>query len=214
MGNTTINFRSKMRSLTNNILEGPVMYKLSQTLLGKRNCRVRYYEKNIRAKSGDRILDIGCGPGLALDYLPSVEYVGFDLNSHYIKYAQAKYPNSTKFYCEVVGPNIQLEPNHFDIVMANGVLHHLSDEDAIHLMKLAFDALKPGGRLVTFDGCFEENQNKIAKYLLSQDRGEFVRDQQGYESLFAKVFSKYQTEIRRDILRLPYTHIIIEGTKV
>jgi len=32
-----------------------------------------------------RVLDIGCGPGNILKLMPDTEYVGFDLNPHYIE---------------------------------------------------------------------------------------------------------------------------------
>ena len=71
----------------------------------------------------------------------------------------------------------------FDLVMAVGVLHHLNDNQSLALLKLAFNALKRGGRLITFDGCFVEGQSKISKFILSHDRGQFVRTQRKYTNL-------------------------------
>jgi len=42
--------------------------------------RILHVENYIRPRDGDRILDIGCGPGDILEFLPSVEYLGFDVN--------------------------------------------------------------------------------------------------------------------------------------
>ncbi len=58
--------------------------------------------ENIRAVAGDRILDIGCGPGDILDSPPPVDYYGFDLNDAYIRFARRKYSGRGKFYCRAV----------------------------------------------------------------------------------------------------------------
>jgi Methyltransferase domain len=58
-----------------------------------------------------------------------------------------------------------------DIVMANGVVHHLDDEDAERLFALASSLLKSGGRLVTIDPVLHANQGHVRRWLvLSQPR--------------------------------------------
>ena len=95
----------------------------------------------------------------------------------------------------------------FDVVLALGVLHHLTDSEAESLALLASSALKPGGRLLTFDGCYIPEQNPIARFLLSIDRGRFVREPRGYTSILEKAFAEvnYQVIHRKPI---PYTHFI------
>ena len=73
-----------------------------------------------------------------------------------------------RFVCQSVGEVITLaERDYFDIVLALGVLHHLDDDEALTLFQIARDAMKPGGRLVTIDGVWTDDQSHIAKYLLS-----------------------------------------------
>ncbi len=99
---------------------------------------------------------------------------------------------------------------YFDIVLALGVLHHLDDDEAVALFQLARDAMKPGARLVTIDGVWTDDQSEVVKYLLSRDRGRFVRSQDGYRELAAKVFSNIESVIRHDMLRIPYTVVILK----
>ena len=87
-------------------------------------------------------------------------------------------------------------------------------QHALQLCCLAEAALKPGGRFIIFDGCYLPSQSHIARYLLSRDRGQNVRDREGYTKIVSQVFSKdIVVSIRHDLLRIPHTHIILECTK-
>jgi SAM-dependent methyltransferase len=195
------------------ILSLPIAYRIFSGAIARKGWRALHVRENIRAAAGDRILDIGCGPGDVLDYLPDVDYHGFDLNERYIDFAKIKYRGRGQFYCRSVEKAfLPGEPHSYDIVTANAILHHLSDDEATTLFQLARHALKAGGRLVTFDGCYVEGQNKIARYLLSKDRGKYVRTTEGYLALARKTFANVDYKIYEDLLRLPYTHIVLQCT--
>ena len=49
---------------------------------------------------------------------------------------------------------------------------------------------------------------RIAKWLLDNDRGEFVRDRDGYDQVLRRAFGKVNLAIRDDYSRVPYTFII------
>ena len=67
--------------------------------------------------------------------------------------------------------------------MMNGVLHHIADEELRETLANVRDALKSDGILFTLDGCYREGQSRIAKWLLDNDRGEFVRNRDGYDQV-------------------------------
>ena len=195
------------------LLSHPLVYLMFQRLVGAENLRQRVVENYVRPKPGDRILDIGCGTADVLGHLPAVDYVGFDANPQYIQYAQEKFAGRGRFFCEDVSEEHQTEANSFDIVLAMGLLHHLSAEDSHKLFVLAHKALKVGGRLVTLDNCYTPDQSPIAKYLISRDRGEHLRTQEGFLQLARPVFANVQAHIHHDGLRIPYTHLIMEMRK-
>lgn len=170
-------------------------------------------ETYIRPKDGDKILDIGCGPGDILDFLPSVEYWGFDLNEKYITSARKRFSNRGQFFCKKVSRDAVPGEEIFDIVMACGIFHHLTDEEAIEMFELAHTLLKPGGRFITFDGVYVPDQSYFARLILSNDRGNYVRTEEQYRPIAQKYFADIQVSIRSDLLRLPYTHIIMECKK-
>ena len=102
--------------------------------------------------------------------------------------------------------------NYFDVAIANGLLHHLNDEESEKLIITANRVLKPGGRLVTIDNIFIKNQSLFARFLISKDRGQNVRTLDEYLKIGQNVFTKIEYQIMHDMLRIPYTHIIMTMT--
>jgi SAM-dependent methyltransferase len=156
------------------------------------------------------VLDLGCGPGDLLACLPACGYVGIDLDPGYIAAAKARYAGRGTFRCEPAEAVAGLEPGSFDLVVACGLLHHLTDAQALATLKVARRALRPGGRFVSLDGCFVPGQRRVDRWLLRRDRGEFVRDLPGYCRLAGAVFPVVVPVVRQDLLRIPYTHAILE----
>ena len=89
-------------------------------------------------------------------------------------------------------------------------VHHLEDEEAKQLFQIAHDALKPGGKLVTVDGVWTRDQSPAARWLLARDRGEHVRSEPEYVGIASRVFGRVKPTVRHDLLRIPYSHMILE----
>src|SRR5438477_2253165 len=194
------------------ILSNAGLYDLFQKVMGSGNGQSTFVSRYIRARTGDRILDIGCGTAGLLSFLPSVEYYGFDQDPGYINAATEKYRDrpGASFICGVVDESVVRSLGYFDIVVASGVLHHLDDPEAMKLAKLARAVLKEDGRLVTLDPGLVEGQSPIARFLARRDRGRNVRDVEGYRALMTPVFDSVAVDIRHDLGRIPYTHVIME----
>jgi len=182
-------------------------------MVGGQKATSIYVNEYVRPKSRDRILDIGCGPAETVKYFSDVEYIGFDHNPAYIEIAKRRFGNQGHFFCGKIDRVTLEEFGAFDLVLAVGVLHHLDDIASLSLFKLAYKVLKEGGRLVTYDGCFVEGQSGIAQFIISQDRGRFVRNKGEYLNLACQVFKNVKHELREDLLRIPYTHLIMECRK-
>jgi len=195
------------------LLDFPIAYRLFGKAIGGRRGRTIFVSEYLKPRAGDRILDIGCGEASILDYLPQVEYVGFDISPAYIAAATKHYGGRGRFYCRAVTPDTIDEIGTFDIALANGVLHHLTDAESLDLFQLAFRALKNEGRLVTFDGCYLPQQSPIARYLLKADRGKFVRTPEQYLAIARKHFPVVNNAVRQDLLAIPYAHFIMECVK-
>ena len=98
----------------------------------------------------------------------------------------------------------------FDRVLAFGVVDHLDDAGAENLFRSAASALKPTGRLVTIDGVFTEPQGRLARVVIAYDRGQYVRRQDAYTRLARTAFANVEPTIRHDLLRIPYTHCVLD----
>lgn len=194
------------------VLSHPKVYDAFQKLMGARRGRLEFAEKFIRARLGDRVLDVGCGTARILEHLPEVEYWGYDISPRYIAAAKERFGNRGRFFCREFGES-ELEhlPN-VDLVLAIGVLHHLDDNEAITFLRLANRVLRPGGRLVSIDPCFTADQNALAHLLVSRDRGRNVRTHDEYLKLAREAFTNVRGEVRHRIWT-PYTHWIMECTR-
>jgi SAM-dependent methyltransferase len=191
------------------ILALPGVYSVFRRMIGGGGVTV-YVAEHIRPQLGNRILDVGCGPGDILDYLPAVDYVGLDCSAEYIHSARNRFGSRGRFVLARISEADVDRPGTYDLVLATGVLHHLDDSEALALFRLARQALQPDGRLVTLDGCYEQGQATLARLLLRMDRGKFVRKRAAYVELASQVFPVVETRVRHDLLRMPYTHLIME----
>jgi SAM-dependent methyltransferase len=202
-----------MVSYLDRVLNHPMVYLALQNALGAQRLRSACVEV-LAPRSGERILDLGCGPAYILEYMPPVTYYGFDTAPQHIDYARRKYPNKGKFYCEEFTDAClrTLEP--FDAVILMGLLHHLTNDSCHDILDLARQALKVGGRMVTLDPCFVPGQSRISRFVAAHDRGRFVRDQQSYTALVKDHFDHVTEKIVSNIGRIPSTEIIMRLDKL
>jgi SAM-dependent methyltransferase len=195
-------------------LKAPFLYNLFQDAIGGNALRRKFIQSHVRAKPGDKVIDIGCGPAQILPWLPDVEYLGFDISRQYIASAQRRHGNRGTF---LVGDTKSLrDDSRFpdaDIVIALGVLHHLDDEDAALCIRFAYDALKQKGRFVCLDACWIPNQGLFSRYVMSHDRGRNVRTEQQYRQLAAKVFRNVDAWVDTKPMRIPYVTVVLECEK-
>lgn len=202
-----------MSQITNGvraILSNPIFYDSFQSLMGTPSIRQELVNDFMHENHVMRVLDIGCGTADIVGILPEgVTYFGYDISASYINSAKLKYGSRGYFHCGLfdVAQANRLQP--VDLVIANGVLHHLSDVEATNLFELAKLVLKPSGRVITVDPCFIPNQNPLARFLIDHDRGQNVRTAEAYRSLPSSYFGKVSGKIRHRS-PIPYTDWVME----
>lgn len=193
------------------------VYKLFQNAVGATRGRKWVSDHFWKVQAGQKVVDIGCGPGNALQHLPKgVKYVGFDVSEEYIGHARARFAGDPdKLF--IVGSAEDFltalpEPmRDADLVILSGLLHHLDDAQALTALKLAKAAMGMRGRMVSLDGCFLIKQARLAHWVVSQDRGKNVRTEPQWKALVGKVFPDFETYILTGLDRTPYTYILMQA---
>lgn len=200
-----------MSSVKERLLERSGAYSLLQRTLGARRAWRLFVTRHVRPRPGERLLDVGCGPADMLEFVPDgVRYVGVDLNPRYVETARARYGARGLFICDDATA-VPAEEGPFDVVSAYGLLHHLDDAHVRRLIAVAVAHLRPGGRFVSMDPVLVRRSSEVARWLVRHDRGEFVRSAEGYVELARGSFAELRTTVRDDALRVPYTHLVMEG---
>lgn len=191
------------------ILESSFVYSSFQNLIGTNRVRKLMVEEKLHLKDGMSLLDVGCGPGDLMEYLPdSIQYVGFDFNPDYIAQAERKYGGRGTFHCSDVN-EFDFRGRAFDRIFLGGILHHIDDDKVDHLMYHLARRLNPGGFLFTIETVYDEGQSRMAKFIISKDRGQNVRNAAGYVNLIKKHFANVEFEVRHNLIRLPYSNVLI-----
>lgn len=152
---------------------------------------------NLEAGPDDIILDVGCGTGIAHEYLQGfTEYHGYDTDPVAVEFARGKTGGAKVHYeCSLVtaADIARIQPTR--IVLA-GLLHHLSDEDALDLLRMC--AAAPSvKRIATSDVVYLPRQ-LVSNLLAYFDRGKFVRRREEYLDLIRKAGLKI---VRAEIVR-------------
>jgi 2-polyprenyl-3-methyl-5-hydroxy-6-metoxy-1,4-benzoquinol methylase len=138
--------------------------------------------RNLGAGAGDVILDVGCGTGVAHQYLSGFgAYHGFDTDEVAVKTAAARTGGPNVYYeSRAVTPEdvARIRPN---LVILAGLLHHLSDADSVALLQMC-GSVSSVRRIATSDVVYLPRQH-LSNLLAFFDRGKFVRDREGFLAL-------------------------------
>ncbi len=179
------------------ILKFPIVYETYQRLVGGMHMRDECL-KVLDLKTGQRVLDVGCGPAYYLAQMPDVEYFGFDTDERYIEHARKKFGARGNFRCAMFTPQVAAELGQFDRIMLMGILHHLDDDQCDELLALLASVLAPGGMIVALETVIHERQNPVERMLAEGDRGEYVRKPEGFSALAQKHFQSVDGQLSQE----------------
>ena len=152
---------------------------------------------NLDAGPDDVILDVGCGTGMAHQYLRGFRaYYGFDTDPVAIKTASEKTAAANVYYdCRVVTPEDVARIRPTRIVLA-GILHHLSDAECLALLG-SCGGVPSVKRIATSDVVYLPGEH-VSNALAFFDRGKFVRRRPPYVALASQAGLRV---VREEIVR-------------
>jgi SAM-dependent methyltransferase len=186
-------------------------YDATQQLVGKGRAYRLVVREYARPRPGLRVLDVGCGTGELLPYLPAVHYVGFDISESHITTARQRHGSRGCFRVGDVG-SVELRAHDFDLAIIIGVLHHLDDSTVTAVGQLLARALRPGARAVFLEPCRLRDQPLTATVTQALDKGAHIREPRKYHQLLRSAFDRLSMTIRTDVLWFPTRHVVFEGT--
>jgi SAM-dependent methyltransferase len=132
-----------------------------------------------------RVLDLGCGTGEYAELFDPARYLGVDIHPGYVAFAQRRRP-AHRFLCADVRSWASAE-GPFDLVLVNGVLHHL-DDDAVHaFLRTARSLTAPGGILLVIEDVHLERVPLGTRLVHLLDHGDHIRDAARWQSLVSAV---------------------------
>lgn len=133
-----------------------------------------------------RVLDVACGPGTNTSYFRDVDYVGIDINPHYVAWARRRY--GREFIVADIRTYEFPEERKFDFVLVNSFLHHVNTDEARRILEgVARQTLASGGAAHILELVLPDERS-LARWLANHDRGKFVRRLGEWRSLFESVF--------------------------
>ena len=120
------------------ILEIPIFYNFIQLVFSHKKTNLIWNQLIEEGRHGI-VLDVGCGPGNRSNYFSnSKAYLGVDISEVYINEAKNKYGGFGEFHVLSATEIDRLSCSSFDLVILNGVFHHLSDEEVSEFLNKVF----------------------------------------------------------------------------
>lgn len=140
-------------------------------------------------KPNTTLADIGCGNGKNMMYRKDINCIGFDLCENFVKICNERNLNvNLGSVC-----NIPLDSNCVDNTICIAVIHHLKTmEERILAISELIRITKPGGQIVIYVWCFEQDINSKRQFS-SQDEMVPFKD------------------IKGNVLSYRYYHLYIDG---
>ena len=194
------------------LLARPAIFDFYQALIGANYAKRIFVEEWVRPASGDRVLDIGCGTGAVVPFLPDgLDITAIDISDDYIAAARARYSSRASFRVGDAADSAVDLGGGFDVAYAFGVFHHLPDSVALLLLEGALRRLRPGGRFISIDPTLIAGQSWLSRFIVTNDRGQYIRSPEEFSNLFGLYAPEIQ--VRTNLLRIPFAQALMSFAK-
>jgi SAM-dependent methyltransferase len=172
-----------MRTAFERVMEQPWVYRVWQAPFADR--KFEPVQRQLNLKQPRRVLDVGCGPGTNAPRFSGSEYVGIDINEHYLEMGRARHPGLFVQADLSVADLSHL--GKFDLVLVNSFLHHLTDEGVEHILSRIPRLMETDGRVHILELVRPEARN-LATVMAYLDRGRYARTVDRWKAMFEQHF--------------------------
>lgn len=203
-----INMQEEKNSFLYKLFRLTFVYKAYQSLVTKSDTYNIVYQEIFKFQKNSVVLDCGCGPAQYRDLIQTKNYTGIDFNKNHIDKARKRFPNDKFIHGDVLNVSFSEDGPYSEIILF-GLLHHLNDSNVKDLGL----HLKEGGKIMTIDPVYMNDNldpyKRIANFIASKDRGNYVRTEKGYKILFKSMNFKVETKVYKNLLRIPFFHNVM-----
>ncbi len=152
-------------------------------------------------EDGERLLDVGCGTGICAQ-LARGPYVGVDTFMPYLDFCRRRVVGRSYLFVAANAADLCLGDGVFDKAIVASMVHHLDDSAADRLLAELRRVVRK--RVVLIDAALDI-ANPIERFILSHDRGDYVRDGAALRALLSRHFDIEDEETFHNTLHIiPY----------
>jgi len=167
--------------------------------------RIILKHQNLKDKT---VLDFGCGTGVSATMCNPDRYLGLDCDSQRVKYAGQAHP---AYRFQVIDNyTIPVPDKEIDIILIIAVLHHISNEDIQKYAAEFCRVLKPHGRILVIEPCFNPLYPFNNRFMKFFDNGEYIRCKEEYLQFFEKEF---HIKVLQDFRKLFYNELFFSAVR-
>jgi SAM-dependent methyltransferase len=198
-----------LRDAADRLAESPLLFHYLRKLpeLNYRATKARIAAVR-DALGSPRVLDAGCGTGEFAHLFDASTYVGVDVCEPYVRFARRRSPGR-RFECADLA-SWKWDGPPFDLVLVNGVLHHLDDATALGVLRGSAALGRPGATVLVIEDVDRHGAGLGTRLVHSLDHGHFIRSSTSWEALVSRVVAVERSESYASGL-CPY-HLML-GTK-
>lgn len=197
------------------ILEIPIIYDFYQNLVSTKKTWRTVFKSFIDTSEDLIVLDCGCGTSKYRELIDAKKYIGLDYNSSYIEEAKANFPNDTFKVADLTKLHTK-KYEKVDRIILLGIIHHLNDSESRSLIDKLYDLLNENGIIYTLDPLFvsiKKPSDRIANFIASKDRGQYVREEEEYLKLFSPKIKNIEKRVFNNLLKIPFYHLGLSAKK-
>jgi SAM-dependent methyltransferase len=182
-----------LRELADRLAERPLAFhwlrKLPELNYRATKSRLRALIERVQPA---RVLDAGCGTGEFAGLFAPEGYLGVDLHPGYVRLAARHHPRHRFVAADLVDWPGDGEP--FDLVLINGVLHHLDDDTARRVLASVLRHARTGGTLCVIEDVHLPRAGAAASMVHALDHGHFIRGPEAWMALVGEFLPIAESE--------------------
>jgi 2-polyprenyl-3-methyl-5-hydroxy-6-metoxy-1,4-benzoquinol methylase len=191
--------------IINRLLGVASIYDLFQVAIGGYTARRQTIVDAVGSRSSLSVLDLGCGTGIASQWLNCKHYTGIDLDPGYLDRAKSLNSKDCLFVLGCAQDvSTLVRDRKFDIILMIGILHHLKFEDCAPLLHDVAGLLNDGGQLIGMEPSFFVGQSWLTRTITQMDRGKNILHQEEWEQLLSECFPHTDVRVTSNLMRIPY----------